>query len=297
MLPIHDFLFGCINCGYDMVLCPKLELILIIPNPTEGNLIIAQEYEQNLIHLAGKPFVKRFIRFVKDVQPFLPLYLQLEPAQPWRMKVTGGIGPHYIILKQVDALLNEMQIDFGLMKLSMVHKNWSKAKKCLKEIEPQIGDDHRVYAPLFFKAYFTRMHVAKSEDDDYKVIKYGLMIARIKGLPAKYRKFAADKAAKLSIDTNFCKIGLSHICPKGKGLIMDNGAIFESHRVLRSCPKKGHRKSFIDAMAKKKKKACAKCRKYTIQNQKCARCQSVFYCSRKCQKKHWKIMHRSVCKK
>ena len=299
---MHEFLISCLRCPFPMARCEELDMVIIIQRtPKECILIIDEKFKselKELVSISFQSFVTKYIKFVKDIRPLLPLDVQLEAVHP----VLFHSGPNDVVVskavEKVDILLMRMQINLNAMKLSIAHKNWCKVKKNLKAISPQNDDDCN-NSGVLFKAYTTRLDLAKIVADYYKIIKYGLMTTRIKGLAAEHRKFAAAVATKSAIDTNYYQIGLSHICPKGQGLIMDNGAIFESHRVLRSCPKKGHRQSFIDAMAKKKKKACAyeKCRKYTTQNQKCTRCQSVFYCSRKCQKKHWKIMHRSVCKK
>jgi hypothetical protein len=42
--------------------------------------------------------------------------------------------------------------------------------------------------------------------------------------------------------------------------------------------------------------SCAGCRRGGVELQVCSRCKNVKYCGRDCQKKHWKIRHRQVCK-
>jgi len=45
------------------------------------------------------------------------------------------------------------------------------------------------------------------------------------------------------------------------------------------------------------RKTCALCEKPGDDLMCCSRCLSVYYCSRRCQKKHWKISHKKACKK
>ena len=43
-------------------------------------------------------------------------------------------------------------------------------------------------------------------------------------------------------------------------------------------------------------KKCANCKKFGLKFKKCSACQSVYYCSRECQRSDWK-KHKKVCKK
>jgi len=41
-------------------------------------------------------------------------------------------------------------------------------------------------------------------------------------------------------------------------------------------------------------KACSMCAKWAYQY--CSRCKSHYYCDRACQRRHWKLMHKELCK-
>ena len=43
-------------------------------------------------------------------------------------------------------------------------------------------------------------------------------------------------------------------------------------------------------------KKCQGCGKMELKMKCCERCKSVFYCSRECQRGHWKLKHKKYCK-
>ena len=66
---------------------------------------------------------------------------------------------------------------------------------------------------------------------------------------------------------------------------------YKGYKLLKLKKKQG----LADKIKRQRKKACKWCKKLVKGNKKCSQCQQIFYCSKRCQKKHWNTAHRLEC--